>query len=119
MNVKLIFITALIASVSGAFGLWYLSDFQSLQGWQFVAAASIAIWLPMSLLYYRLEYMLPVAVYIGFLSPFIGGCIMFPPWSFIVLFLKPVFSIALGIGTSLVIYAVSRYFAYTDLRHYY
>lgn len=118
MNIKLTFITVLIASTSGVFGLWYLSDFQSFQNWQIVVAASLAIWVPMSILYYRLKYMLPVAVYIGFLSPFIGGCITLPPWSFVLLFSKPEFSLSLGIGTSLVIYAVSRYFANADLRDY-
>ncbi|MCA9007942.1 MAG: hypothetical protein KDA70_21915, partial [Planctomycetaceae bacterium] len=116
--IKLAVITVLIASASGVFGLWYLSDFQALDNWLIVivAGASLAIWVPMSLLYYRLEYMLPLAVYIGFLSPFIGGCITLPPWSFVLLFSKPEFTISLGIGTSLVIYAVARYFAHADFR---
>lgn len=69
MNIKLALITVLIASASGVFGLWYLSEFQTSENWQIVVVASLAIWGLMSFLYYRMEYMLPLAVYIGFLSP--------------------------------------------------
>ena len=107
---------AVIAALSGCIGLWYLSDGRASHSEMFevmgvVMGASCAIWVPLGLLYRYIETAWLIAIYFGILSPFIGCILLMPPWSFLIVFSKPSFSIGLGLLTSFLVCAVSQYFA--------
>lgn len=104
--------TAIIASTAALFGLWRLAGFDgdgALASW--VVGASIALWVAVGNLYMRSDLAPFDAVYLGLLSPFLGCLMVAPPWSFLVVFAQPGFSLGLGLATSLAVCAASRGFA--------
>lgn len=104
---------ALIAGFLGGFGLWYLSGGKAnFDDYRIVIFASCMIWIPISILYRSTETAWVLAAYFGFLSPFIGCLFTIPPWSFVIVFSKPMFSVILGILASALVCAVSRFFEY-------
>jgi hypothetical protein len=105
-------VTATIAAAAALFGFWRLAGIDG--DWQFVwwvVGASVALWLALGNLFLRSEGAPIEAVYFGLLSPLLGCLMVAPPWSLLIVFARPGFSLALGLATSLAVCAASRAFA--------
>lgn len=102
-------IVMLIAATAAIGGLWYVCPADS-DAWLYgyVVGASVFMWLLFGNLYLRSDRAWIFAIYLGFLSPLIGCLLVCPPWSFLFVFGKPIFSIGLGVTTSLAVCAISR-----------
>ena len=100
---------AIVAAGSGIFGFFVLGG--RLIDWPFylwVTGASVLMWTGFGILYRSIEFPWFHAFYLGLLSPFIGAILVAPPWSFVLLYSKPVFSILLGLITSLSICLIAH-----------
>jgi len=105
-------LVCLIATAAGLFGLSSLIPDalrSPLAGW--VVMASCFLWLLFGNLYLHSPVFRGTTLYFGVLSPFLGCLLVGPPWSFLFVFSEPVFSVSLGIGTSLAVCSVSRWLA--------
>src|SRR5512134_3757193 len=95
----------LLAVAAAVLGCWYFAafdpdalrelaaEFHWFNTWIF--AASVAMWLALGNLYLHSQRAWTHAVCFGLLSPAIGCALVAPPWSFVVVFDRPVFSEAL------------------------
>jgi hypothetical protein len=102
-------VMAAIAAAAALFGYWRLVRIDG--DWQlawWVVGASVVLWLALGNLYMRAEVAPIQAVYFGLLSPLLGCLLVAPPWSFLVVFARPGFSLALGLATSLAVCAAWR-----------
>src|SRR6185369_3989639 len=89
----------LIAAVMAVVGMELIelrqgshTDFNTLK---FVVPVSIVVWLAFSLVLRHRPVL--VGVYVGFLSPFLGGILVFPPYGLVVVFTNLVICIGVGI----------------------
>jgi len=108
-------LNTLVAAAMGGFGLWHLTDGHAdFSLMLLVMIASCAIWIPLGIYYSHTQAAWLLWIYFGALSPLLGCLLLMPPWSFLLVFSKPIFSVGLGLFTSLFICAVSRRFAFGD-----
>ena|ERR1043166_10104334 len=112
--VRLVAVAA-VASVMAVVGMELIElrqgshvDFNTLK---FVIPASILVWMAFSLVLRQRPVL--VGVYVGFLSPFLGGVLIFPPYGLIMVFTNLAICIGVGITTGLLVAIVLRHWGDT------
>src|SRR6266545_1901217 len=99
-----------IASVMAAVGMELIelrqgshTDFNTLQ---FVIPVSILVWMAFSLVLRQRPVL--VGIYVGFLSPFLGGILVLPPYGLVVVLTNLLICIGVGIVTGFLVAIVLR-----------